>query len=499
MTGPTQIVVIANRLPIARTPGGWRPASGGLVTALRPVLEASRGAWVGGWSGSKEEPPAHVSGLSLDLRAVPLSPRLVAAYYQGFSNQTLWPLFHDLVHQPIIDRSWWEAYRGANELFAGTAGGFERPREQPPVLWVHDYHLMLLPRLLRRGGSRSRILYFLHTPFPAPELFARLPWRAELLQGVLGADLVGFHTDMYRENFLRACRYLLPEVSVEGDTVRLPDGRSVRSSTHPISVDARELIKKIGEPRVQRQTRRLREQFGSRTVMLGVDRLDYTKGILQRLRALELLLERRADLRGRVTLVQIAEPSRYEEPRYRQIRVEVEQAVGRINGRFTEPGRAVPVRYMYRSMPLSRLLSYYLLADVALVTSLKDGMNLVAKEYVVCQAATQGSGVLVLSEFAGASQELTQAVLCNPFDEEGSRTGSRRRSPWAKQSAGAACRPWAPTSTPTMFSRGRRRPSPMPLLLKSEPKGPDRSGCSSPGTPRGLRGAGDRLPTPLSE
>jgi trehalose 6-phosphate synthase len=153
--------------------------------------------------------------------------------------------------------------------------------------------------------------------------------------------------------------------------------------------------------------------------MLGVDRLDYTKGILQRLRALELLLERRADLRGRVTLVQIAEPSRNEEPRYRQIRVEVEQAVGRINGRFTEPGRVVPVRYMYRTMPLPRLLSYYLLADVALVTPLKDGMNLVAKEYVVCQAATQGSGVLVLSEFAGASQELTQAVLCNPFDEEG--------------------------------------------------------------------------------
>ncbi len=199
MTGPTQIVVFANRLPIARTLGGWRPASGGLVTALRPVLEASRGAWVG-WSGSKEEPPAHVSGLSLDLRAVPLSPRLVAAYYHGFSNQTLWPLFHDLVHQPIIDRSWWEAYRGANELFAGTAGAFERPRGQPPVLWVHDYHLMLLPRLLRQAGSRSRILYFLHTPFPAPELFARLPWRAELLQGVRGADVVGFHTDMYREN-----------------------------------------------------------------------------------------------------------------------------------------------------------------------------------------------------------------------------------------------------------------------------------------------------------
>ncbi len=418
MTESAQIVVFANRLPVTRTPGGWRAASGGLVTALRPVLEASAGAWVG-WTGSKEESPAHVSGLSLDLRAVQLSPRLVAAYYHGFSNQTLWPLLHDLVHQPVIDRSWWDAYRKANELFAATARSFERPGRRPPVLWVHDYHLMLLPRMLRRAGSRSRILYFLHTPFPAPELFARLPWRADLLHGVLGADAVGFHTNMYRENFLSACRNLLPEVMIDGDAVRLPDGRSVHAVVHPISVDVMELTTKVGEPRVKRQVRRFREQFGPRTVLLGVDRLDYTKGILQRLRALELLLERRADLRGGVTLVQIAEPSRNEEPRYRQIRVEVEQAVGRINGRFTEPGRVVPVRYMYRTIPLPRLLSYYLLADVALVTPLKDGMNLVAKEYVACQAATQGSGVLVLSEFAGAFQELTQAVPCNPFDEEG--------------------------------------------------------------------------------
>src|SRR5437660_4707047 len=185
------VVVFANRLPVVRTPKGWRPASGGLVSALRPVLEASGGAWVGS-SGSREEPPAHISGLSLDLHAVPLGPRLVAGHYHGFSNQTLWPLLHDLVHQPVIDRSWWESYRRANELFA-EAARFDSLIGGSPVLWVHDYHLMLLPELLR-ARSASRILYFLHTPFPAPELFARLPWRRDLLRGVLGSDVVAFHT-----------------------------------------------------------------------------------------------------------------------------------------------------------------------------------------------------------------------------------------------------------------------------------------------------------------
>jgi alpha,alpha-trehalose-phosphate synthase [UDP-forming] len=414
-----RVVVVANRLPVVRTPRGWRSASGGLVAALRPVLEASGGGWVG-WSGSRETPPGHIGGLSLELVSVPLSPRLVADYYHGFSNQTMWPLLHDLVHQPVIEPLWWRAYKRANEAFAAAAQeGRRRFGDDPKVFWVHDYHLMLVPDLIRRTNVDSRILYFLHTPFPAPELFARLPGRSALLRGLLGSDAVAFHTDLYRENFLRACRSLVPEARVAGDTVHLPDGRSVRSAVHPISVDAAALATMVAHPQIQRQTKRLREQLGPRTVMLGVDRLDYTKGILQRLRALELLLERRPDLRGGITLVQIAEPSRDEEPRYREIRAEVEQAVGRVNGRFTEPGRAVPVRYMYRTMPLRRLLSYYAVADVAVVTPLKDGMNLVAKEYVICQAATNGDGVLILSEFAGASRELTQAIPCNPFDEEG--------------------------------------------------------------------------------
>jgi trehalose 6-phosphate synthase len=386
---------------------------------MRPVLGAAGGTWVG-WSGSREDPPGRVPGLPVDLHAVRLDPRLVAGYYHGFANQTLWPLFHDLVHQPVIDHRWWEAYRATNERFAAASTALvDPPGRRPPVLWVHDYHLMLLPRLLRAARPESPILFFLHTPFPAPELFARLPWRRELLEGLLGADAVGFHTEDYRSNFLRSVRDLVPGVSVTEGAVLTSEGRVVRLAVHPISVDTRALEAKVAQPQARWHARRLRDQFGTQTVMLGVDRLDYTKGILQRLGAMELLLERRSDLRGTITLVQIAEPSRDEEPRYRQIRSEVEQAVGRINGRFTEPGRAVPVRYMYRTIPLDRLLSYYLLADVALVTPLKDGMNLVAKEYVVCQAAAGGRGVLVLSEFAGASKELDGALLCNPFDEQG--------------------------------------------------------------------------------
>jgi trehalose 6-phosphate synthase len=410
-----EVAVFANRLPVIRTPAGWRPAAGGLVTALRPVLEENGGRGIG-WSGTREDSPSRVDGLGFALLGVPLGPRITAGYYNGFSNQTLWPLFHDLVHPPVIDHQWWRAYQAANEAFARSGEVGYVPGS---VRWVHDYHLMLVPRMLRSRGSAGPILYFLHTPFPAPELFARLPWREELLAGVLGADVVGFHTRDHQDNFIRSCRRFLPDVTVSGDLVHAADGRTIRCSARPISVDAAGLSEHVQRPDVQRQARRLRDQYGPRRVMLGVDRLDYTKGILQRLRALERLLERRPDLRGAVTLIQIAEPSRNEEPRYRQIREEVEQLVGRINGRFTQPGRAVPVRYMYRSMPPERLLPYYVMAEVALVTPLRDGMNLVAKEYVACQAATGGHGVLVLSEFAGAAEELHGAVRCNPFDEEG--------------------------------------------------------------------------------
>lgn len=287
------------------------------------------------------------------------------------------------------------------------------------IYWVHDYHLMLLPQLLRRRGAEGVISFFLHIPFPAPEVFARMPWRTQILDGLLGADVVSFHTEGYCDNFLRTVARLRDDATIEGKEIRLTDGRRVRVEAHPISIDASDFAERAQRPGVDRYLGGLRRQFEGRRVLLGVDRLDYTKGIVERLRAIELLFELRRELRGEIAFVQVAVPSRGDIREYRELRATVEELVGRINGRFTEPGMDVPVHYLYRGVTPDRLLAYYRLADVCLVTPLADGMNLVAKEFVTTQAATGGSGALVLSEFTGAIAELREALPCNPFDLDG--------------------------------------------------------------------------------
>ena len=274
-------------------------------------------------------------------------------------------------------------------------------------------------RLLRAQQSLGRIGFFLHVPFPPPEVFARLPWRASVLEGMLGADVVSFHTQRYRGNFLRTCAQLLDDVRVDGTIVRLHDGRVVRTAAHPISIDADDLANRASRPGVERALAGLQAQFAPRRLLLGVDRLDYTKGIPERLRAIELLLEMRPELRRWITFVQVAVPTRGEIREYRELRAQVEQLVGRINGRFTEPGLDVPVHYLYRGVTADRLLAYYRAADVCLVTPLQDGMNLVAKEYVTVQEATNGSGVLVLSEFTGAIEELRAGIAVQPVRHRG--------------------------------------------------------------------------------
>ena len=407
------LVALSNRLPVSKTRSGWRPSAGGLVTALKPVLESRGGTWVG-WDGGAEDMPPRVPGLDVDLHPVRLSRRDVDGYYHGFANRTLWPLLHGLVEQPVYERSWWRAYRAVNERFAE---GDEPHKTQ--FRWVHDYHLMLLPQLLRDGGARGPIAFFLHIPFPAPEIFARLPWRAQILDGLLGADVVSFHTREYRDNFTRTCARLRPDLEVSSTAIRCGDGRMIRPVAHPISIDARDFAARAVAPGVDRCLEGLRQQFRGRRVVLGVDRLDYTKGIIERLRAVELLLEQRPELRRELAFVQVAVPSRGEVREYRELRASVEELVGRINGRFTEPGMDVPVHYLYRGVTPDRLLAYYRLADVCLVTPLQDGMNLVAKEFVTVQAAAGCDGVLVLSEFTGAAVELSGALLCNPYDTEG--------------------------------------------------------------------------------
>jgi trehalose 6-phosphate synthase len=404
------LIAYANRLPVARSHQRWTVSSGGLVSALRPALEPRNGIWVG-WDGGGDV-PARVAGLDIQLRPVALSRREVEDYYHGFANRTLWPLLHVLIEEPVFERRWWKAYCDVNERFAQveTHGGGLR--------WVHDYHLMLVPGLLRRAHAAGPIAFFLHVPFPPAEIFARLPWREQLLDGLLGADVISFHTEAYRENFVRTCARLRDEVRVEGSTIVL-GRRRVRTAAHPISIDAESLAEDARSAATERSLRRLRSQFGDRRVLLGVDRLDYTKGIIERLRAIELLLDERPDLRRSLAFVQIAVPSRGEIREYRELRRNVEELVGRINGRFTDPGGDVPVHYLYRGIPRERLLAYYQLADVCLVTPLADGMNLVAKEFVTAQAAGHGTGALVLSEFTGAAMELRDAVPCNPFDVEG--------------------------------------------------------------------------------
>jgi trehalose 6-phosphate synthase len=405
-----RVVAYANRLPVSRGRQGWRPSAGGLVSALRPALESRQGAWVG-WDGGAGDLPRRVEGLDVELLPVALSRREVEHYYHGFANRTLWPLLHGLIEQPLFERRWWTAYREVNERFAAVEAG------RGGLRWVHDYQLMLVPSLLRRAQT-GPIRFFLHVPFPPPEIYARLPWRDQLLEGLLGADVVSFHTDAYRDNFVRTCARLREDVRIEGKTIALAR-RRVLTAAHPISIDARTLAQDARSNATERYLRGLRAQFGGRRILLGVDRLDYTKGIIERLRAIEVLLEERPELRGRLAFVQIAVPSRGEVREYRELRRKVEELVGRINGRFTDPGGDVPVHYLYRAVPYERLLAYYRLADVCLVTPLADGMNLVAKEFVTAQAAGDGAGALVLSEFTGAADELHDALVCNPYDLAG--------------------------------------------------------------------------------
>lgn len=413
------VVAISNRLPVAKLGSEWRASSGGLVTALRPVMQSRRGAWVG-WDGGADDVPAKIPDLAVRLRPVALTRTEVNGHYYGFSNRSIWPLFHDLVQPATFERAWWDAYRSVNEKFCDATTKLRNPGDGPrPLLWVHDYHLMLLPALLRKRRPSHPIAFFLHIPWPPPELFARLPWRSDILRGLLGADVVSFHTDRYRKNFVRTVGRVLDDCEVHGRKIVLDDGREVRTAAAPISIDAKYFSELATGGEVEKELGGLKRQFSGRRVLVGIDRLDYTKGILQRLEAFEVLLERRSDLRTRLAFVQVAVPSRGAVREYRDLRTRIEQLIGRINGRFTEPGHDVPVYYLHRGVPRPRLVAYYRLADVFLVTPLKDGLNLVSKEYVVSQAAGGDTGALVLSEFTGAALELDGAVPCNPFDIDG--------------------------------------------------------------------------------
>jgi trehalose 6-phosphate synthase len=417
-------VVVANRLPVDEVTidGGreWRRSPGGLVTAVRPILAESgeQGTWVG-WAGTVTDANPGVDAasdpFSVDgIRCVPvaLSAEELESYYEGQCNSTIWPLYHDAVETPVFHRHWHQAYREVNQRFAAAADGVAGPGA---TVWVQDYQLQLVPAMLRARRPDLRIGFFLHIPFPPIELFNQMPQRDELIRGMLGADLVGFQTPQGALNFLHLARHRLG-LRRDGFGVEM-DGRRIRVGSFPASIDVAEFETLAASPEVAIRTDEIRAELGwPKTIILGVDRLDYTKGIQHRLRAYhELLTEGRLDATETV-LVQVATPSRERIEQYARLRENVEREVGRINGEFGRVG-APAVHYLHQSYSRAELAALYRAADVMAVTPLRDGMNLVAKEYVA--ARTDLGGALVLSEFAGAARELRQAYLCNPHDIDG--------------------------------------------------------------------------------
>ncbi|MBN2137649.1 MAG: bifunctional alpha,alpha-trehalose-phosphate synthase (UDP-forming)/trehalose-phosphatase [Sedimentisphaerales bacterium] len=410
-----RLLVVANRLPfnIARKAKElhFRQSPGGLAVGLSSLPESCERLWLG-WPGmtneklkGKEEDQIRDRLAAEGCRPVFLSRRQVEGYYQGFCNKTIWPLFHYFPRRTVYEDRFWKTYRQVNEAFCDEV---MKIADKGDSIWVHDYQLMLLPKLLRERLPDSKIGFFLHIPWPSSEIFRLLPWREQILDGLLGADLIGFHTYDYVRHFLSsvsritAMEHTLGNVSVAN--------RVVKVDAFPMGIDYEKYSQAIGDPRVKKEAGKIRKRIGERKIILSVGRLDYSKGIIQRLEAFDLFLSQNPQYRGAVTLIMVAVPTRTGVEDYRELRNSLEQLVGRINGEYGTMGY-IPVWYLYRSLPFVELTGLYNVSDVALVTPLRDGMNLVAKEYIAAKA--DQPGVLVVSEMTGAARELGEALVVN--------------------------------------------------------------------------------------
>jgi trehalose 6-phosphate synthase/phosphatase len=409
-----KLVVVANRSPYRATSARGRRrlvrAAGGLVTALDPVLRNQGGLWV---SAQDTDHPMVVDApedIGYALQQVALPRAVQQGFYGSFSNAVLWPLLHSFPATIRIGEAPWDAYVAANQAFADCAIRHGGARDR---YWIQDYHLMLMPRMLRQRRPRSRISWFCHIPWPSQDLFRILPWRYELLEGLLAADVLTFHTGSYARNFLR-CVEFLTDYPVDHSAMTVQTDRGlVRIKCEPIGVPVGEIQTLAGDPMVLGFVEKLKESIGHRRIILGVDRLDYTKGIEERILAYERFLRQNRATRNQFVLVQVMVPSRTDVEAYRTLKDEIDRMVGDINGRFGATGR-VPIHYLFQGLSQHQLLAHYRAADVALVTPLRDGMNLVAQEYAA--AHIDGDGVLILSEFAGSAEYLTSALLVNPYD-----------------------------------------------------------------------------------
>jgi trehalose 6-phosphate synthase/phosphatase len=423
----SRLVVVSNRLPVVLSrsdDGGWdaKPGSGGLITALAPALRNRGGTWIG-WPGTPHVGDIRgalddaAAGAGYLLEPVALSEDIVDGFYLGFANEIVWPLFHDLLGRCNFYPPHWRDYLEANRIFAETIA--DKTRETDYV-WVHDYHLMMVAEHLRLMGISRRTGFFLHIPFPPVDIFMKLPWRFQILRGLLEYDLVGFQTVRDTRNFIQCVDKLLVGVRVSGRggkfSVMLPE-RTARVGNFPIGIDYRYFAERAAGDEVTNEVHLAHERLPNIRMILGIDRLDYTKGIPERLTAFQDALRRYPELQGTTTLVQVVIPSREDVPEYQALRATVERLVGEINGEFTQPGW-VPIHYLYRSLSPTELYAYYRMSEVCLVTPLKDGMNLVSKEYCACNV--DQDGVLILSEFAGSAAQLhTGAIMVNPHDIEG--------------------------------------------------------------------------------
>jgi trehalose 6-phosphate synthase len=432
MNDRRRIVVVSNRLPIVLEKDEhdtWKasPGSGGLVTAMGPVFRDRGGLWIG-WLGIARDDfttpdeftrllQKETASSGFALYSVDLTREEVESYYAGFSNEIIWPLFHEFPAFCRYDPAYWQSYKTVNAHFAKTIGEHSKPSD---YIWVHDYHLMLVARELGDQNIARTTGFFMHIPFPPLDIFLKLPWRLELLTALLEFDLIGFQTVRDMRNFRDCVFNLIPEAREQGEGhVRCYtiDDRETWVGSFPISIDFK-TFSQIARTQEQ-QARHIpdRRKEDECRMILGVDRLDYTKGILLRLRGVAQLLEKHPEYARKIIFKQILVPSRQDVDSYDQLKQEIDQLVGEINGRFSQNGW-IPIHYLFQSLSREDLVRQYTRSDVCLVTPIKDGMNLVCKEYCACR--NQKDGVLVLSEFAGAAAELSQgALLVNPYDEHG--------------------------------------------------------------------------------
>lgn len=414
-----RLLIISNRLPVSvekrRRGLRFEPSIGGLATGLRTFYKSYNSTWIG-WPGinlekiKEEEQDIEARLLSEGCCPVFLSQRDIEDYYHGFCNKTIWPLFHYYPSYAGYSKDLWEAYERVNKVFGDAVTEVAEPGD---IIWIHDYQLMLLPKLVRERFPEAAIGFFLHIPFPSFEIFRLLPWRRQILNGLLGADLVGFHTYDYAQHFLNSVRRLLGYEDTMGQITAAD--RIIRADVFPMGIDYEEYASYARDWRVQREIGKFRERLGDCKIILSIDRMDYTKGIPQRLEAFSLFLERNPQYKEKLVLFLVVVPSREKVEHYAALKKQIDELVGAINGKYGSIG-FTPIQYVYRALPFHSLISLYNMADVALVTPLRDGMNLISKEYIATK--TDGKGVLILSETAGAARELGEAIIINVNNQE---------------------------------------------------------------------------------